>query len=448
MKFKSKVAINSCRFTRKLVRLVGKGGTAFPGTVAMKFNPEVLKDVSKGVRTVLVTGTNGKTTTTLMIAEGLEKAGYSVFSNRSGANMTSGITTEFIMNFKHGEPEKKFAVIECDEAYVRHVAPLLNPEAIVVTSLFQDQMDRMGDVDSVMNIIKKGTDASDATLCLNGDCNLVASLGENKKAVYFGFETALPYKEEETDSTPFHCVKCGEKMEYDYHTYAHLGAFRCPSCGYKRPALDVAVTDCSFRIDSSLLTVRSGNEKYHVKVALPAAYNAYNAIAAMSVFKALSIPYDGLFEALENMSSAFGRMERFVYDGNDLQMILVKNPVGYNQALGFVSEMDPDITLALLLNNRESDGTDISWLKDVDFEKFVEEHPSAEIIVGGECRDDLEKRLREAGAENIINLDSFEKVAEKIEEKGKPAVILPNYTCMIDMRELLAGKTGEKSYWE
>lgn len=279
MNFKSKVSINTCKLTRKIVRLAGKGGTAFPGTVAMKFNPEVLKDVSKGVKTILVTGTNGKTTTTLMIAEGLEKAGYDVFSNRSGANMTSGITTEFIMNFKNGQPEKNIAVIECDEAYVRHVAPLVNPKAIVVTSLFQDQMDRMGDVDSVMNIIKKGTDSSDAILCLNGDCNVVASLGEGKEALYFGFEKALPFTEEDTDSTPFKCIKCGEKMEYDYHTYAHLGAFHCPSCGYTRPKLNIAVTDCSFNLSSSKLKVRDEEKEYTVDVALPAAYNAYNAVA-------------------------------------------------------------------------------------------------------------------------------------------------------------------------
>lgn len=448
MKFKSKVSINACKFTRKLVRLVGKGGTAFPGTVAMKFNPEVLKDVSKGVTTILVTGTNGKTTTTLMIAEGLEKAGYSVFSNRSGANMTSGITTEFIMNFKNGEPEKKIAVIECDEAYLRHVAPLVNPKAIVVTSLFQDQMDRMGDVDSVMNIIKKGTNPSNAVLCLNGDCNLVSSLGENKNALYFGFEKGLPYIGENTDSTPFHCIKCGEKMEYDYHTYAHLGAFHCPSCGYSRPELDIAITDCYFNIDSSNLKVRDDKEEYSVSVALPAAYNAYNAIAAMSVFKALGIPYTGLFEALENMSSAFGRMEKFQYDGNEIQMILVKNPVGYNQALNFVSGIDSNITLALLLNNRESDGTDISWLQDVNFEEFIKEHPKTEIIVSGDCRDNLEKRLLEAEATNVTKVDSFNKVAEKIESSKKPAVILPNYTCMMTMRELLAEKTGEKSFWE
>ena len=172
-------ACAASRLARLALRLLGRGGTALPGKAALRVYPGLMRELGCGVETVIITGTNGKTTTAGMLRHMLDKAGTPYFSNRSGANLTSGITAEFIENANLlGKPKKPLAVIECDEGNFPAVAAALQPRAVIVTNLFRDQLDRYGEVTHTRDLIASGIQkAPGAALCLNADCSLTASLG-------------------------------------------------------------------------------------------------------------------------------------------------------------------------------------------------------------------------------------------------------------------------------
>ena len=448
MGFKQFMSINACKGTRWLLRKLKRGGTMFPGSVALKFDKEILSQVSEGVTTIVVAGTNGKTTTALMLAEGLRASGYDCFSNSSGANMFGGICAEYIMNTdKHGKPNKKLAVIECDEGSLKYVVPRVKPAVVLVTNVFRDQLDRYGEVLETLRLIKDGIKDAPGTLVLNGDCSLITTIGEGKNSLYYGFDIDIPYNKEEVNDVT-RCIKCGAGMEYKSHSYGHLGDFYCPDCGYCKPHTEVGLTSYQYGLNGSKLQIRMGEELYDVDLALPAVYNAYNALSAFAVFKALGIKPDGLIKTLKNMNSAFGRMETFDYQGKKIRMILVKNPTGCNRVLDYLNAIPEELNFVVLLNDKENDGTDISWIWDTDYGPYFENRKDLPVFTGGSRRDAMALRLKYAGAENITICNSYEEVFDKITEGDRNSVILPNYTCMLAMRKILQSKCGGKEFWE
>ena len=192
MNFKAILAILLCKLLRLLSRLLHRGGTAMPGRFALKLCPNLLARLSKNVRSVVITGTNGKTSSSRIVEQAFVEQGRSYFANRSGANLLSGITTEFVMNCTlGGKMKKEWAVIECDEAAAVKVFPQLQPQVVVVTNLFRDQLDRFGEVTHTLSNIRTAIEAvPQATLCLNADCSLCSSLALSlpNRVVYFGME--------------------------------------------------------------------------------------------------------------------------------------------------------------------------------------------------------------------------------------------------------------------
>ena len=213
MKIRTFFAVLLCKLARALLRLLRRGGTAFPGRVALKVYPQVLGVLSRGVRVILVTGTNGKTTSSRMIEQAFADAGLNYFANRSGANLISGITAEFAMHSTlTGRPKCQFAVIECDEAASKTVLKYLKPEVIVGIR-----------------------HTPESVLCINADCSLIASIPEHvpNPVVRFGVNVPLGGDDLTEISDAPHCIHCKTEYVYDYRTYGHLGAFRCPKCGYQ-----------------------------------------------------------------------------------------------------------------------------------------------------------------------------------------------------------------------
>ena len=246
LSFRAFLALILCKLLRILSRVLHRGGTAMPGRFAMKVCPDLLSRLSSGVKTVVVTGTNGKTTCSRMIEEAFSEAGLNYFANRSGANLMSGITTEFVMNCSlFGRMKKEYAVIECDEAAATKVFSQLKPQVIVVTNLFRDQLDRYGEITHTLSNIRQGiSDVPKARLCLNADCSLTASLADDglpNPILWYGVNASAGLKAIPSAlSDASHCIHCKAEYEYDYHTYAHLGGFRCPKCGYRRHDPDFA----------------------------------------------------------------------------------------------------------------------------------------------------------------------------------------------------------------
>ena len=362
--------------------------------------------------------------------------------------MFGGICAEYIMNTdKHGKPRKKLAVIECDEGSLKYVVPRVKPAVVLVTNVFRDQLDRYGEVLETLRLIKDGIGEIDGTLVLNGDCSLITTIGQGKNALYYGFDIDIPYNKEEVNDVT-RCIKCGAGMEYKSHSYGHLGDFYCPDCGYSKPETEVGLTKYEYALNGSSMAVRMGDREYPVELSLPAVYNAYNALSAMAVYRALGIDPSGLIEALKEMNSAFGRMETFEYEGKKIRMILVKNPSGCNRVLEYLNAIPEELNFCVLLNDRANDGTDISWIWDTDYAPYFENRTNLPVFTGGTRRDDMALRLKYAGAENITICKDYEDVFNKITEGDKNSVILPNYTCMLGMRKVLQNRCGGKDFWE
>jgi len=454
MKIRATLAIAACRLTRAALRLLGRGGTDFPGRVALRLCPSLLGVLARDVSVLIVTGTNGKTTSARMLSQCLENAGYSYFSNKSGANLLSGITAEFAMQASlTGRPRHKWALIECDEAAWKTVSRYVDAKLVLVTNIFRDQLDRYGEVTHTLNNIRAGLDNSpNASLCLNADCSLSVSLSEGRDVCYYGVETPI-YKERvaEVSDAPY-CIRCKGEYVYDYVTYGHLGGFRCPQCGYARPEPQVAVLEIvSATADDQVIRVRTPEKELEARINLPGGYNVYNAAGVLAAAGALGIDADAAAAALGSFSCGFGRMEKFEIAGTVLRMILVKNPAGCNQVLNFLTGTDVPAVFAVCLNDRAADGTDISWIWDVDFEKLLQMGDRLQrVCVSGIRADDMALRLKYAGIppEKLAVIQDYGALAEALLGTEAPVYIMPTYTAMLDLRDKISKTYGFKNFWE
>ena len=457
MKLKTIIAIIICKLLRAFSRLVHRGGTAMPGRIALKVCPELLSIVSKGVKTVAITGTNGKTTSSRMVEQDFLEQGKSYFANRSGANLISGITTEFVMNSSlTGKCRKEYAVIECDEAAARRVFPQLRPQVVVVTNLFRDQLDRYGEVTHTLENIHAALEPiPQAKLCLNADCSLTSSLALDlpNPVVYFGIEKgAVPSRPKPEISDATHCIRCKAEYDYDYISYGHLGGFSCPRCGYRRHKADYAVTEIlSQGADSSSLIMDIRGEKHMVTVNLPAMYNIYNAIGAVAAVSEMGLGARAAIDALADFQCGFGRMERFRLGKGGTRMMLVKNPAGCSQVIEFLENVREKFSLVVCLNDRSADGTDISWIWDADFEGLTKLSGRLKnVLVSGDRASDMALRIKYAGIapEHIRTERSYEKLVEWIERQEAPVFIMPTYTAMLELREVVISHCGGSEFWE
>ena len=450
------LSIIACKLTRFGLRLLGRGGTDFPGKVALRLSQDVLSVMAQNVTTVVVTGTNGKTTSSRMLEQCFRAAGLDFFSNKSGANLLSGITTEFAMNSTiTGRCRKKYALIECDEAAFRTVSRHLGARCVLVTNVFRDQLDRYGEITHTLESIRIGLKNSpSATICLNADDSLSASLSDTltQPVVFYGVETEIYHERAAEVSDAPYCIRCKGEYEYDYVTYGHLGGFRCRSCGYSRPAASVAVTAVlATTPDDSRVLIRAGENTVEARINLPGGYNIYNACGTVAAAGVMGIPLETSVQALSDFECGFGRMEKFRIHDVDVRMILVKNPAGCNQVLNFLSNIETPATFIVCLNDRAADGTDISWIWDVDFEKLLDMGDRlARLYVSGVRAYDMALRFQYAGIpmEKINVIQDPIALMETATTQGDPVYIMPTYTAMLDLRDRIAKNYGFKNFWE
>lgn len=456
MKVRVFFAVLVCKALRLVSRLLHKGGTAMPGRWALKICPELLTVLAKDVKSVAVTGTNGKTTTVRMVEEAFSQAGLNYFTNRSGANLISGIATEFVMNCTlSGKMKKEYAVLECDEAAAKTVFPQIKPAAVIVTNLFRDQLDRFGTTENTLAAIRAGiAGAPEAVMILNADDPVTSTLALDlpNRAVFFGMDRGALEKPGTVELTGMdHCLECGAELTYDYHNYGHLGGFRCPSCKHRRPKADVAVTEIAAQeIRSTTAIMNVFGEKRIVNVGVAGLYNVCNAAAAIAAARELGISPDVAVKAVEVCECGFGRMEHFPLGREGATMMLVKNSVGCNQVIDFLKNVKGHFCLVLCINNRVSDGTDISWLNDADFEALCGMTGLESITVSGDRTEEIFARLVSAGisAERITKEKDYNRLVERMGAQEKPVFILPTYTAMLELREFIIKKTGGKDFWE
>lgn len=427
-------------------------GTNFPGKIALKLNKNIIELVGKNYNIILITGTNGKTTTTNMIYNILRHDGKQVITNKTGANMLPGIVSCFIKNYSFFSfkniNSKKYAVIEVDEANLKYITKGLKPNYIIITNLFRDQLDRYGEVYTTLNKILEGIrKAPHAKLILNGDESLLGDLEDlpNEK-IYYGFKCFTEKNTLSVNADAKFCKKCKAPYQYNFITYNHLGDYYCSKCGYKRPKLNYEI-QAVLEQNAIYSRVLINNKEFYINQ--PGMYNIYNALTAYSLGKSLNVSDEVIYSSLKEQNSSFGRQETLNLNGKEIKIILVKNPAGYDQAINTISLDKRNMNIALLLNDNYADGRDVSWIWDVNFEK-LNSLKINKILVSGIRLYDMAIRLKIAGVnDNSLCLckDNLSLLDDISTSEDGPIYVLATYTAMMNLRRFLYSKGYIKKFW-
>jgi UDP-N-acetylmuramyl tripeptide synthase len=409
---------------------------------------------------VLVTGTNGKTTTARMLTRIAREGGLLPLPNRSGSNLMRGIVTTLIQEAdllgRIREAEGRLGVFEVDEAILPRAVDALAPRVLVFTNLFRDQLDRYGEVDSIATRWRATLEAAPptTTVVLNADDPSVAALADVAPGpiLFFGLDDpspALEGVEHAADSR--WCHQCGAEYAYEIIYYGHVGHWRCPGCGRARPQPDVRAARLNEVGDEATaveLTTPAGDLSLELRLA--GVYNVYNALAAAASGLALGLPLSAVREGIASVTAAFGRQERFEVDGRDVHVLLAKNPTGLNQVLRAIVAGEGDRHLLLLLNDGIADGRDVSWIWDADFEMLAGRLGS--LVVSGTRAEDLALRLKYAGLPEPAAVTADARRALSLALAALPGgerlYVVPTYTAMLRVRELLARRGGRAHFWE
>ena len=449
------------KLTRIGLRAAGRGGTALPGLVTLQLDPDfiaaVTRDLPHGV--VLVSGTNGKTTTTRMLSDIARAAGWAPIHNRSGSNLERGIAGALVGDATwRAEPRGDVGLFEVDEASLPRVLRRVRPRVVLVTNLFRDQLDRYFEIDQLARRIGNAVAELDpsVTVVLNADDPIVAMLGEKHRGtvVYFGVDDpAVGGSVPQAISDATRCPRCKAPLRYARVVLAHEGDWSCAECGLTRPARDVAAQRVRLEKGSSEIELRLpiAGAFDPVRVPLPGLYNAYNALGALAVARALDIALPTASRALASFRAAFGRLEELNVDGRTVRLVLVKNPAGFNAAIAALLETARKPRLLAALNDRDADGRDVSWIWDADFEALA---PSIEhVVVTGIRSRDLANRLKYAGVarERVEVVDAWGAAIDRAlgsVSLGDELVVLATYTAMLALRAELARRGHVAPFWE
>ncbi|MBI3979814.1 MAG: DUF1727 domain-containing protein [Chloroflexi bacterium] len=400
-------AVALARLAGVATRHLGGGGTSLPGLIAQSLDGNIVTTLAGQLPlgSVLVTGTNGKTTTTRMIANVLDRMRLVAVHNRSGSNLMRGLATTLVSRARLDGHlpvgPRTIGLFEVDEAVLPLAVRAVRPRLVVLTNLFRDQLDRYGEVDVVSMRWQEAVAALPPTarVVLNADDPAVASLGRDlgDRAITYGVEDvaqALPGLEHAADSK--WCHHCGAGYRYERSFYGHLGHYACPSCDWRRPAPSIAAERVDLHgFGGSIVAVRTPAGRIELRVGLPGLYNVYNALAALAAAWALDVPMELIQEAIEATTAAFGRVERLTIAGRTVYLVLAKNPTGLNQVIRVLQAEAGPKRLLVVLNDNIADGRDISWIWDADFERLA--GGVADVVCSGIRAEDLALRLKYAG---------------------------------------------------
>ena len=449
------------KVTRLGLQAAGRGATALPGLVTMRLDPNFIEAITRELPhgVVLVSGTNGKTTTARMLSDVARAAGWSPIHNRSGSNLERGIAGALLADSTwRGEPRGDVGLFEVDEASLPRVLARLVPRVVVITNLFRDQLDRYFEIDALARRVGDAIAKLDpkTTLVLNADDPIVATLGSRHTGavVYFGVDDpSVGGRVPQSISDATRCPRCKAPLSYERVVLAHVGDWSCPSCGLTRPDRDVSAI--RVRLDAAWseidLRVPAAAAFDPVRVPLPGLYNSYNALAAIAAARVLDIALPTAARAIAGFKPAFGRLEQLAIDGRTLRLILVKNPAGFNAAIGALLETGRKPRLLAALNDQYADGRDVSWIWDADFESLAPAVTHA-VVTGTRSRD-LANRLKYAGVPRE-RVDVVEQWAGAIDRaigatpQGEELVVLATYTAMQALRGELARRGHVPPFWE
>jgi UDP-N-acetylmuramyl tripeptide synthase len=432
------VKVAAARAAGALSRRTGRGGTSLPGRLLMRLQADAIGRLAGGLPqgSVVISATNGKTTTAAMVAAILERTGRRLVHNRAGANMAGGVASALL---DHRGPAD-LGLFEVDEFWLPQVAAELRPRALLLANLFRDQLDRYGELETIADRWAEVVAAQPGRLVLNADDPLIADLSD--QALFFGVEDtslALPGLQHASDSK--HCRRCGAPYVYDAVLLGHLGHYHCPNGDSTRPRPAIAATDVELHgVRAASFTLRTPAGEARLELPLPGLYNVYNALGAAALCTALEVPLDDIVAGLRAVAPAFGRAEIVDVGGRATTLLLVKNPAGANEVLRTLTLEGGELDLLAILNDRTADGRDVSWVWDADFEVIAPR--VRHVVCSGTRAAELAVRFKYAGveAERIEVVDDLARAVEAARSSGDgPLYALPTYTAMLELRRVLGG---------
>jgi UDP-N-acetylmuramyl tripeptide synthase len=434
-----------------LARAAGRGGgTSLPGKVLTRVEPHAIARLASRLErgSVVISATNGKTTTAAMVASILERTGARLVHNRAGANMAGGIASALAHASRRGGTALTgdLGVFEVDEFWLGAVVEQLEPRALLLGNLYRDQLDRYGELETIADRWAAVT-ANRTGLVLNADDPLIADLGRapGSECTFFGVDDdslALPELQHASDSK--HCRRCGHAYTYTAVYLAHLGHYRCPNCGQQRPEPSVVATSVELHgIRSAAFTLRGRR----VELPLPGLYNVYNALGAAALTLSLGVALDDVVAGLESVEPAFGRAETLDL-GRPTSLLLVKNPAGANEVLRTLALEGGELDLFGILNDRIADGRDVSWVWDADWELLVGR--VRRMTCSGTRAAELALRMKYAGVpvDRLHVVEDLEAGLDAALADGDgPLYVVPTYTALLELRELLTRRGQARAYW-
>ncbi|MEI7560425.1 MAG: MurT ligase domain-containing protein [Actinomycetes bacterium] len=429
-----------------LLRIAGRAGTTLPGRVVLALAPKAIATLGAklGAGTAVVSATNGKTTTSALVEGALSRSGMDVVHNSAGANMSGGIVSALIGG---SSGEKTIGLFEIDEFWVPEIASELRPKAVLLGNLFRDQLDRYGELDTILDrwvqcarvLTSQGT-----MVLLCADDPGMAWVGHDlpqEMVIWFGLEdTSVALDSLPASADAGACRSCGSPLNYSAVLLGHLGHWSCPGCGHSRPAPSYKCTKVHLKGARAIdLEIVDPDGLHSVSLGLPGVYNAYNALGAWALAAVLGVSPDVISASFKESGPSFGRAERFSYKDRSTSIMLVKNPTGANEVFRTLTAEPDGLNLLFVLNDRIADGRDVSWIWDADLEVLA--HSVGNVVCSGTRAEEAALRFLYAG----VGRDRITTVKEPIaalDQLAKDSAgdlwVLPTYTAMLELRGKLA----------
>lgn len=441
------------KLIERVLLMLGRRATSLPGKIALRLSPRLLNKLGQRLeRCIVVTGTNGKTTTSSLLSEILKAEGP-VITNAEGANMEQGLVTALLHACSWGgKLSAKTAVLEIDEATLPLVAPSLPIRIAVVTNVFRDQLDRYGELDATIDKLLQGLQSTNATVVLNGDDPLARHIGLHcgRPSLYFSLDKShaqTTVRNQMRDGG--FCLECGAPLEYESYFYGQLGVYQCPNKDFFRPH-----PDFSGRFDGQELVFQEGSlPEFLVPVPVRGVFNLYNLLAAVSAARVYGASQDIIRVGVSRFHAPLGRMQ--VFSTRPIAILnLIKNPTGCDSVLQAIVQEPHQKVLCVAINDLAADGRDVSWLWDADFELIAEHEAGFPLCVATGLRaEDMAIRLKYAGypTDRIRVVPSLEagldEALSEAQELGDyPVYAITTYTALYATADYLTRRPG--SYGE
>lgn len=434
----------------KLIRFglisAGRTATALPGNIALKIEPELLKIINERCkRKVIITGTNGKTTTNNLVHHIVEGSFENVISNLRGANMPQGIASTFIENPKG---EYDWGIFEVDEGSFQTIVKDIKPDYIIITNFFRDQLDRYGEIENTVSMVNEAIKPLNATLILNTDDPLVSQFKElNKNNVFYGVKKNKFSSKEEKIVETRNCPSCQSYIDYDYFNYGQLGGYYCKECGFKNPFADYHVKNITYKNNKYCFDITNKETFKNICFGYEGIYNIYNCCAAFAFSFEIGIEPDKIIEKMENFDYRLGRMEEIKFKDKIIKIVLTKNPIGLTEVIKSISHDKRRKSVLLILNDNPADGQDVSWIWDAGISKFKGIKNLKKLNFSGKRAEDMALRLKYADipTESVEIDDNIQESIKKAvdEENVEISYILPTYTAVFQTRDIVLDLTAK-----